>query len=315
MPSEDVVKAYDLMKSFGDIRAVDGVSFSVRKGEIYGLLGPNGAGKTTTIRMTIGIITPDRGEAYIMGYNVHEEPIKARSFIGVVPEVSNPYIDLTVWENLMLIGGIYCVPKEIRVRRAESLLKMLKIYEARNRKAKALSKGMRRRLLLAMALMSDPDILFLDEPTSGLDVISARVIRSLLLKLKEQGKTIILTTHNIDEAGMLCDRVAIMNKGKIIAMGTPEELKIKFGEYTRILLCFNREVDIELIRKYFDSYETIVQGRRLVIICRSKDLREILDQIICIVKEYNLNIEEFQASGLNFEDVFIRLIRGDRDEI
>ena len=114
---------------------------------------------------------------------------------------------------------------------------------------------------------------------------------------------------------MLCDRVAIMNKGKIIAMGTPEELKIKFGEYTRILLCFNREVDIELIRKYFDSYETIVQGRRLVIICRSKDLREILDQIICIVKEYNLNIEEFQASGLNFEDVFIRLIRGDRDEI
>ena len=315
MSSEDVVKAYDLMKSFGDIRAVDGVSFSVRKGEIYGLLGPNGAGKTTTIRMTIGIITPDRGEAYIMGYNVHEEPIKARSFIGVVPEISNPYIDLTVWENLMLIGGIYCVPKEIRVRRAESLLKMLKIYEARNRKAKALSKGMRRRLLLAMALMSDPDILFLDEPTSGLDVISARVIRSLLLKLKEQGKTIILTTHNIDEAGMLCDRVAIMNKGKIIAMGTPEELKIKFGEYTRILLCFNREVDIELIRKCFDSYETIVQGRRLVIICRSKDLREILDQIICIVKEYNLNIEEFQASGLNFEDVFIRLIRGDRDEI
>ena len=315
MSSEDVVKAYDLMKSFGDIRAVDSVSFSVRKGEIYGLLGPNGAGKTTTIRMTIGIITPDRGEAYIMGYNVHEEPIKARSFIGVVPEISNPYIDLTVWENLMLIGGIYCVPKEIRVRRAESLLKMLRIYEARNRKAKALSKGMRRRLLLAMALMSDPDILFLDEPTSGLDVISARVIRSLLLKLKEQGKTIILTTHNIDEAGMLCDRVAIMNKGKIIAMGTPEELKIKFGEYTRILLCFNRGVDIKLIRKYFDSYETIVQGRRLVIICRSKDLREILDQIICIVKEYNLNIEEFQASGLNFEDVFIRLIRGDRDEI
>ena len=310
MPLGNVVEVHDLTKSFGNIRAVDGVSFSVRKGEIYGLLGPNGAGKTTTVRMTIGIITPDRGEAYIMGYNVHREPIKARSFIGVVPEISNPYVDLTVWENLMLIGGIYCVPKEIRIRRAESLLKVLEIYEARNRKAKALSKGMRRRLLLAMALMSDPDILFLDEPTSGLDVISARVIRSLLLKLKEQGKTIILTTHNIDEAGMLCDRVAIMNKGKIIAMGTPEELKIKFGEYTRILLCFNREVDIKLIKKYFDSYETIVQGRRLVIVCRSRELGEILDQIICIAKEYNLNIEELQASGLNFEDVFIRLIRG-----
>ena len=105
------------------------------------------------------------------------------------------------------------------------------------------------------------------------------------------------------------------NKGKIIAMGTPEALKIKFGEYTRILLCFNREVDIELIRKYFDSYETVVQGRRLVIICSSKDLRGVLDQVTCIAKECNLNIEEFRASGLNFEDVFIRLIRGDRDEI
>jgi len=123
MPLENVVEAYDLTKTFGNIKAVDGVSFRVRRGEIYGLLGPNGAGKTTTIRMIIGIITPDKGEAYIMGYNVHKEPVKARSFIGVVPEISNPYVDLTVWENLMLIGGIYCVPKEVRVRRAEKLLK------------------------------------------------------------------------------------------------------------------------------------------------------------------------------------------------
>ncbi len=309
MPLENVVKACDLTKTFGNIRAVDGVSFSVRKGEIYGLLGPNGAGKTTTIRMIIGIITPDRGEAYIMGYNVHKEPVKARSFIGVVPEISNPYVDLTLWENIMLTGGIYGVPKKVRAKRAKDLLKMLGIYEVRNRKVKTLSKGMQRRLLLAMALISDPNILFLDEPTSGLDVISARIIRSLLLKLKKQGKTIILTTHNIDEAGMLCDRVAIMNKGKIIAMGTPEELKIEFGEYTRILLCFNREIDIKLIEKHFNSYETVVQGRRLVIVCRSKDLREVLDQILHIVKTYDLNIEELQVSGLNFEDVFIRLIR------
>jgi len=192
---------------------------------------------------------------------------------------------------------------------------MLGMYEDRNRKVKALSKGMRRRLLLAMALISDPDILFLDEPTSGLDVISARIIRSLLLKLKKRGKTIILTTHNIDEAGMLCDRVAVMNRGRIIAMGTPEELKIKFGKYTRILLCFNKEVDVELVKKHFDSYETIIQGRRLIIICKLRDIEEVLDQILRIVRTCNLNIEELQASGLNFEDVFIRLIRGDRDEI
>jgi len=310
VPLENVVEVHDLAKSFGRVRAVDGVSFSVRKGEIYGLLGPNGAGKTTTIRMTIGIIAPDRGEAYIMGYNVHKEPVKARSFIGVVPEVSNPYVDLTAWENLMLVGGIYCIPKRVRAKRAEELLKMLKMYDARNRKVKALSKGMRRRLLLAMALISDPDILFLDEPTSGLDVMSARMIRSFLLKLKEQGKTIILTTHNIDEAGMLCDRVAIMNKGRIVARGTPKELKIRFGEYTRISLCFDREVDAKLVREHFNPYEVMVQGRRLVVICRSKDLGDVLDQIVRIAKERGLSIEEIRASGLDFEDVFIKVVGG-----
>lgn len=308
MPLESVVEVRDLAKSFGRVRAVDGVSFSVRRGEIYGLLGPNGAGKTTTIRMTIGIIAPDRGEAYIMGYNVHKEPVKARSFIGVVPEVSNPYVDLTAWENLMLVGGIYCIPKRVRVKRAEELLRMLKMYDARDRKVKALSKGMRRRLLLAMALISDPDILFLDEPTSGLDVMSARMIRSLLLKLKEQGKTIILTTHNIDEAGMLCDRVAIMNRGRIVARGTPKELKIRFGEYTRISLCFDREVDAKLVRERFNPYEVMAQGRRLVVICRSKDLGDVLDQIVRIAKERSLSIEEIRASGLDFEDVFIKVV-------
>jgi len=308
VPLESVVEVRDLAKSFGRVRAVDGVSFSVRRGEIYGLLGPNGAGKTTTIRMTIGIIAPDRGEAYIMGYNVHKEPVKARSFIGVVPEVSNPYVDLTAWENLMLVGGIYCIPKRVRVKRAEELLRMLKMYDARDRKVKALSKGMRRRLLLAMALISDPDILFLDEPTSGLDVMSARMIRSLLLKLKEQGKTIILTTHNIDEAGMLCDRVAIMNRGRIVARGTPKELKIRFGEYTRISLCFDREVDAKLVRERFNPYEVMAQGRRLVVICRSKDLGDVLDQIVRIAKERSLSIEEIRASGLDFEDVFIKVV-------
>ena len=308
---ENVVEVHNLTKTFGNIRAVNGVSFSVRRGEIYGLLGPNGAGKTTTIRMTIGIMIPDKGEAYIMNYNVHKEPIKARSFIGVVPEISNPYVDLSVWENLMLIGRIYRVPKQARVKRAKDLLEILRIYEVRNRKVKSLSKGMQRRLLLAMALINNPDILFLDEPTSGLDVLSARIIRSLLLKLKEQGKTIILTTHNVNEAGMLCDRVAIMNKGKIIAVGTPEELRIKFGGYIRISLCFNREVDTKLLRNYLNAYETIIQGRRLIVICRLNDLKKALDQIMNIVKSYDLDIKEFQASGPNFEDVFVGLIQND----
>ncbi len=311
---EIMVEARDLVKSFGEVRAVNGVSFRVKRGEIYGLLGPNGAGKTTTVRMVTGIIAPDSGEAYIMGYNVHDDPIRARSFIGVVPEISNPYLDLNAWENLMLVGSLYCIPKTIREKRAEMLLKMLGIYRERSRKVKGFSKGMRRRLLLAMALISDPDILFLDEPTSGLDVMSARMIRSLILKMKERGKTIILTTHNIDEAGMLCDRVAIMNKGKIIAAGTPEDLKIKFGEYTRILLCFNREIDAKLVERYLRDYETIFQGKRVTVICRSNDLSEVLDRIVNIVKACNVCLEEIQASGLSFEDIFVRLIQERKNE-
>ena len=310
MSRKAVVEAYGLTKTFGNVKAVDGVSYSVRRGEIFGILGPNGAGKTTTIRITIGIIPPDKGEAYILGYNVHKEPVKARSFIGVVPEISNPYPDLTVWDNLMLVGKLYCIPKRIRVERAIKLLEALRIRDVYNRKAKALSKGMRRRLLLAMALISDPDILFLDEPTSGLDIISARIIRSLLIELKKQGKTIILTTHNINEAGMLCDRVAIMNKGKIIALGTPEELKIKFGKYIRISLRFNKKVNIDAIKDKLKGSKVVVEGARIAIICGLSDLENVLNEIVNFIKLYNLKVEEFQATGPTLEDVFVELIQG-----
>ncbi len=310
MPKETVVEAYDLTKSFGNVKAVDGVSYFVRRGEIFGILGPNGAGKTTTIRMTIGIIPPDKGEAYILGYNVHKEPIKARSFIGVVPEISNPYPDLTVWDNLMLVGKLYCLSKRILVERANNLLEILGIRDVRNRKAKALSKGMRRRLLLAMALISDPDIVFLDEPTSGLDVISARIIRSLLLELKKQGKTVVLTTHNINEAGMLCDRIAIMNKGKIVALGTPEELKIKLGKYIRIVLRFDRKVEADAIKNKLKDANVVIQGTKMTIICGLNDLENVLSEIAGLIRLHNLKVEEFQASGPTLEDIFIELIKG-----
>ncbi len=310
MSRKTVVEVCGITKIFGNVKAVDRVSYSVNRGEIFGILGPNGAGKTTTVRITIGIIPPDRGEAYIMGYNVHKEPVKVRSFIGVVPEVSNPYPDLTVWDNLMLVGKLYCIPRRIRVERAKKLLEILRIGEVYNRKAKTLSKGMRRRLLLAMALISDPDILFLDEPTSGLDVISARIIRSMLLELKKQGKTIVLTTHNINEAGMICDRVAIMNRGRIIALGTPEELKIKFGKYIRILLRLNREISVDAIKDRFRDNKIVVHGTQITIICGLNDLENVLGEIVNFIKSRNLKVEEFQASGPTLEDVFVELIQG-----
>ena len=169
---------------------------------------------------------------------------------------------------------------------------------------------MQRRLLLSMALISDPEILFLDEPTSGLDVISARIIRSLLLELKKQGKTIVLTTHNINEAEMLCDRVAIMNKGKIIALGTPKEIKLRFGKYIRIVFRLNREVSIDDIKDKLKDCKVSVKGTQITIICGLSDLENVLNQIVSLIKSRNLKIEDFQASEPSLEDVFVEIIQG-----
>jgi ABC-2 type transport system ATP-binding protein len=230
----NAIEAVDLMKRFGGVTAVNGVSFKVREGEIFGLLGPNGAGKTTTIRMLTGLLKPDAGRAAIMEYDVMEESIKAKMLVGVVPEEANPYPDLSAWDNLVLVGRLYGLPDSEIKRKATSLLKLLDLYDMRERKAKNLSKGQRQKLLIAMALISDPKVLFLDEPTGGLDVLSARKIRELILELRKEGITVFLTTHNIEEAGELCGRVAIIRNGRIVAEGSPDELKIS-AEPTRTL--------------------------------------------------------------------------------
>ncbi|HDM89075.1 MAG TPA: ATP-binding cassette domain-containing protein, partial [Candidatus Bathyarchaeota archaeon] len=214
---DEAIVAENLTKRFGELVAVNHVSFKVKKGEFFGFLGPNGAGKTTTIRMLTGIIKPDEGTASVMGYDVRREIVKARQVMGIVPEMANVYVDLSVWQNLMFMGELYGVPKDYRCKNAEKLLHELNLYDKRDVKAKRLSKGMRQRLLLCMALLNDPEILFLDEPTVGLDIQSAHIIRGMLRDLNENGVTIFLTTHNMEEANQLCDRIAIINHGRIAA--------------------------------------------------------------------------------------------------
>ena len=180
--------------------AVDHISFEVEKGEIFGFLGPNGAGKTTTIRILTGLIKPDGGKAFVAGYDVLKNPIEAKQRVGVVPEVSNAYVDLTAWENLALIGKLYGVPTQKLRGNATSLLKEFGLYEVKDKLVKAFSKGMKQRLLLCMALVNDPEVLFLDEPTSGLDVESARLLREKITRYNKDGKTVFLSTHNMEEA-------------------------------------------------------------------------------------------------------------------
>jgi len=241
------IEVHGLTKKFGELVAVNDISFEVEKGEFFGFLGPNGAGKTTTIRMLTGIISKSGGEARVMGYPAGS--IEAKQLSGVVPEQSNVYMDLTAWRNLMLTAELYRVPPSEAKARAENLLKQLGLFERKNSPAKEYSMGMRKRLLLAVALISDPEIVFLDEPTSGLDVQSTRFIRGLLNDFRKGGKTFFLTTHNMNEAAEMCSRVAIINRGKLVALDTPENLRITAGKVSLIDISFDKPVTVEALKK------------------------------------------------------------------
>jgi len=237
-----VIHASNLTKVFGSSTAVDHISFDVLQGEIFGFLGPNGAGKTTTTRMLTGVIPPDAGTATILGHDIRTEPVLAKQGFGVVPETSNAYTDLSAWQNLMLMGELYGLPRARAEQRSSDLLGMVGLIERKDQKVQAYSKGMKQRLILAMALIHEPELLFLDEPTSGLDVQSTRMILSLLRDLNTQGTTIFLTTHNMEEANRLCHRVAIIRGGKLVAIEAPEKLKVAIDRVHKIEVSFDREV-------------------------------------------------------------------------
>jgi ABC-2 type transport system ATP-binding protein len=235
------IQVTELTKRYQQLIAVDHIGFEVKKGEFFGFLGPNGAGKTTTIRMLTGVIRKDDGEASIMGYPAGS--IRAKQLSGVMPELSNAYMDLTAWGNLMLMAEIYRVSGKSAKERAEFLLRQLGLYERKDSLASTYSMGMRKRLVLSMALLSNPQLLFLDEPTSGLDVQSVRFMRALLRNLKQEGKTIFLTTHNMDEAAEMCERVAIINHGKIVALDGPDKLSITAGRIYLVDVSFDKPVN------------------------------------------------------------------------
>jgi ABC-2 type transport system ATP-binding protein len=225
MINKHAIEVTNLTKHFNGLVAVNNISFDVKKGELFGFLGPNGAGKTTTIRMLTGVIKPDKGSASIFGYDVVKQGLKIRQLMGIVPEMSNAYVDLSAWNNLMLVGGLYGVNKSTRKERATSLLKKFDLYKRKDQLVKGFSKGMKQKLLLCMALISEPSILFLDEPTSGLDVESQRLIKGIIREVNANGTTVFLTTHNMEEANQLCDRIAIINHGKIAEIGSPEKVR------------------------------------------------------------------------------------------
>ena len=230
--SNDAIEVRDLTKYYGrpskGVLAVDHISFDVRRGEVFGFLGPNGAGKTTTQRMLTTLLEPTEGRIVINGHDLAHEPYPVKRQMGLVPEESNVYTELTAWGNLMFTAQLYRVPRSERAARARELLETFGLWEKREVKVEDFSKGMRRRLSIAMAIIHRPTLLFMDEPTPGLDAQSARRIRDLIRQLNAEGTTVFLTTHQIEEANQLCDRVAIIHHGQMAAIDTPERLKRAF---------------------------------------------------------------------------------------
>jgi len=226
MPEGKAIRVVDIVKRYGNFTAVNGVSFDVAEGEIFGLLGPNGAGKSTLIRMMTTLLEITSGAAYIEGYDVRKNAEKARRCMGVIPQAMTSDGDLTVWENLSIYSKLYGIPTDERERSIDDLLQLVDLTQWRDAPARNLSGGMRRRLEIARGLVHRPRIFFLDEPTTGLDPVSRVAVWEMLGKIKDRrGLTVLITTHYMDEADRLCDRIAIVDHGKLVALDTPRALK------------------------------------------------------------------------------------------
>ncbi|MBC8472232.1 MAG: ATP-binding cassette domain-containing protein [Planctomycetes bacterium] len=302
--NNNVIEANVLTKKFGNVTAVNQVTFSVDDGEIFGFLGPNGAGKTTTIRMLTGLLAPDSGEAFIDGINIQENPIKAKMKMGIIPEMGNIYSDLTAKQNVILAGKFYGIPRRELEKRANSLLEQFGLYDRKDYLVRTFSKGMKQRVNIASAIVHNPEILFLDEPTPGLDVKSQRLIRDIINQMNQKGTTIFLTTHNIEEANQLCGRVAIINKGEIVVIDRPERLRRTFETTQSVEISFDKSIDDSLIGKS----DLVNRSERLGDKCKlyTNNPDKLVKYLAKFAQDQDLTIVSIEICRASLEDAFVK---------
>ncbi|MFZ8871831.1 MAG: ABC transporter ATP-binding protein [Candidatus Nanopelagicaceae bacterium] len=299
---ESLISARGLTKKYGDFTAVDGIDFDVAKGESFGLLGPNGAGKSTTMRIIAATSRRTAGTISILGRDPEEHGPQVRAHLGVVPQQDNLDTELTVTENLYIYGRYFGLSKKFVKNKVNELLAFAQLEEKADVKVEALSGGMKRRLTIARALVSEPDILMLDEPTTGLDPQARHILWDRLFRLKEDGVTLIITTHFMDEAEQLCDRLVVMDKGKIMAEGSPAELIKKYSTREVLEVRFGSDRNKEVAPILREMCERI---------------EELPDRILLYVEDGEALLEAITAKGLHpntslvrrssLEDVFLRL--------
>ncbi len=303
-----VIEVHHLTRTFGRVLAVDGISFDVYPGEIFGFLGPNGAGKTTTVRMLTGVIDPTSGTANIQGHDIRKAPLQSRTHIAVVPEEANVYLDLTVWQNIMLMAELHGIPRRQRSRKADQLLDVLGIADRKKQKARTLSKGLRQRLMLCAALVTEPEIIFLDEPTSGLDVESARLMRRIVADLNQDGLTVFLTTHNMTEAGDMCARVAIINNGRIAAIDTPKNLRATISSRQYVKITFSGEPpDKDQLEAVTGVLEVEPDHRRFILYADTPG--QVATDVVRWADQKGYQITELSIHKPSLEDVYLHFTR------
>ncbi|MEF8941932.1 MAG: ABC transporter ATP-binding protein [Desulfohalobiaceae bacterium] len=303
---EPIISADSVCKYYGDHKAVERISFSVSGGEVFGFLGPNGAGKTTTLRILTGLLPQSNGSVRVLDHDMTRDPVGAREHIGIVPEVANPYMELSGWRNMILSGELYGLSPGKTKLRAEKLLQDFELWGRHRDPAKNYSKGMKQRLILAMALLHEPQVLFLDEPTAGLDVESRHMIHERVMGLAREGAAVYYTTHHIEEANALCNRVAIIRDGEIVALDSPEALKSAFQGTRSVLVAFEGKVEAWEMNGLPHVSRAEQQGDKICLYTSSPGA--VVEEVVDFARERDLGILSLNTMGPSLEDVFVSLV-------
>lgn len=295
-----------LKKAYEGVPALDGISLEIKEGEFYGLLGPNGAGKTTTISILSTVLKPDGGDVIINGHDLKKNPGSCKRSIGVVPQEIALYNDLSAYDNLLFWGGLYKVPAPVLKRKANECLQLFGLYDRRDEKIKTYSGGMKRRINIASAILHNPQVLFMDEPTVGIDPQSRNLIYEAIEKLHREGMTIVYTTHYMEEAQRFCNRIGIMDKGKIMAEGTMDELRKLTGikEHFEIGFADLPTDKAEALCKTIGE-GSAVAGNRLT--CFATDARAQLPGVVSCCNLAGLSIDRIDIRDVNLETIFLHL--------
>jgi ABC-2 type transport system ATP-binding protein len=305
-----LIDAYNLTRKFGDLTAVDKLTFHINEGEVFGFLGPNGAGKTTTMRMLSCLISKSSGEASIAGYDISDEAdsLKIRKIIGLLPENVGLYDDLTAYKNLNFYGKLYECTEKQRKENIEHFLKLLGLWDKRDVQVGTFSKGMKQKLAIARALIHDPEILFLDEPTANLDPESSKIVRDFILDLKKEKKTIFLNTHNLDEAQRICDKIGIFNT-KLMAIGSPEELEgTVWGNKTVIQLEHLNNKILNALDKLSLKKITSDNNRLIIDVMNPEKENPI---IVNAIVDAGGRVQYVTRLSPSLEDAYLKIVKGD----